>query len=80
MKEYKTISRIAGPLVFVKKTEPIGFAELVKVTLPSGEIKTGQVLDLFPMWLRLKLSQYSIQKRLRIMCGNGGNFWTTIRT
>lgn len=45
MKEYKTITRIAGPLVFVEKTEPVGYGELVKITLPSGEVKSGQVLD-----------------------------------
>ncbi|NQV08830.1 V-type ATP synthase subunit B [Candidatus Woesearchaeota archaeon] len=45
MKEYKTISRVAGPLIFVKKTDPIGYADLVKIQLPSGDIKTGQVLD-----------------------------------
>ncbi len=44
-KEYKTITRIAGPLIFVKKTEPIGYADMVKIQTPSGEIKTGQVLD-----------------------------------
>ena len=45
MKEYKTITRIAGPLIFVGKTEPIGYADIVKIALPSGEIKNGQVLD-----------------------------------
>ncbi|MEK6853819.1 MAG: V-type ATP synthase subunit B, partial [Nanoarchaeota archaeon] len=45
MKEYKTINRVAGPLIFVEKTEPIGYGELVKITLPSGEVKSGQVLD-----------------------------------
>ncbi|MBI2145228.1 V-type ATP synthase subunit B [Candidatus Woesearchaeota archaeon] len=45
MKEYKTITRIAGPLVFVEKTEPVGYGELVRLTLPSGEAKSGQVLD-----------------------------------
>ncbi len=45
MKEYKTINRVAGPLIFVEKTEPVGYAELVKITLPSGEVKSGQVLD-----------------------------------
>lgn len=45
MKEYKTITRVAGPLVFVEKTEPVGYGTLVKVTLPSGDTKTGQVLD-----------------------------------
>ena len=45
MKEYRTITRIAGPLIFVEKTEPIGYADIVRITLPSGEIKSGQVLD-----------------------------------
>ncbi len=45
MKEYKTISQIAGPLVFVQKTDPVGYGELVKVTLVNGQVKNGQVLD-----------------------------------
>lgn len=45
MKEYKTINRVAGPLIFVEKTEPIGYADIVRITLPSGEVKNGQVLD-----------------------------------
>ncbi|HIH37523.1 V-type ATP synthase subunit B [Candidatus Woesearchaeota archaeon] len=45
MREYKTISRIAGPLVFVQKTEPVGYGELVKILLPDGQEKNGQVLD-----------------------------------
>jgi len=45
MKEYKTISEIAGPLVFVRKTEPVGFEELVNIQLADGTIKRGQVLD-----------------------------------
>ena len=45
MKEYKTITRIAGPLIFVEKTEPVGYADIVKISLSNGEIKNGQVLD-----------------------------------
>jgi V/A-type H+/Na+-transporting ATPase subunit B len=45
MKEYKTISKIAGPLVFVEKTDPIGYGDLVKFRLPDGSTKNGQVLD-----------------------------------
>jgi V/A-type H+/Na+-transporting ATPase subunit B len=45
MKEYKTITKIAGPLVFVQKTEPVGYGELVSIRLPDGIIKNGQVLD-----------------------------------
>jgi len=45
MKEYRTINKIAGPLVFVEKTEPIGYQELVNIVLSDGSIKRGQVLD-----------------------------------
>jgi V/A-type H+-transporting ATPase subunit B len=44
-KEYHTISQIAGPLVFVKKTEPVAYGELVVIALPDGSNKRGQVLD-----------------------------------
>ncbi len=45
MKEYRTINKIAGPLVFVEKTEPIGYQELVNIVLFDGTMKRGQVLD-----------------------------------
>lgn len=45
MKEYKTINQIAGPLLFVEKTEPVGYGELVDIILQTGEIRKGQVLD-----------------------------------
>jgi V/A-type H+-transporting ATPase subunit B len=45
MKEYKTITKIAGPLVFLEKTEPIGYGELVNLVLSDGTMKRGQVLD-----------------------------------
>jgi len=43
-KEYKTINEISGPLIFVEKTEPVGFGELVEIRT-GDEIKRGQVLD-----------------------------------
>ena len=45
MKEYKTVSKIAGPLVFVEKTEPVSYEEQVSFVLPDGTMKRGQVLD-----------------------------------
>jgi len=45
VKEYRTITQIAGPLIFVEKTEPVGYAELVEIMLPDGTHKRGQVLD-----------------------------------
>jgi len=44
-KEYRTITEIAGPLIFVEKTEPVGYNELVEVHLGDGRRKRGQVLD-----------------------------------
>lgn len=44
MKEYSTIARIEGPLIFVQKTHPVGFGELVRIEV-DGIMKTGQVLD-----------------------------------
>ena len=46
MKEYKTVSQIAGPLVFVDNVSGVGYNELVEVTLPSGDKQKGQVLDI----------------------------------
>ncbi|MBI4052927.1 MAG: V-type ATP synthase subunit B [Candidatus Diapherotrites archaeon] len=44
MKEYRTITRVAGPLVFVEKTHNVAYGELVEIDL-GGEKKNGQVLD-----------------------------------
>ncbi|MFQ6072171.1 MAG: ATP synthase subunit B [Methanosarcinales archaeon] len=44
-KEYKTITEVSGPLIFVEKTEPVGYNELVNITLTDGTTKRGQVLD-----------------------------------
>jgi len=45
MKEYRTITRVAGPLVFVEKTDAVGYSDLVRIKLPDGSLKNGQVLD-----------------------------------
>ncbi len=44
-KEYKTTRRVAGPLIFVENTHPVGYGELVSIELSDGSIKNGQVLD-----------------------------------
>lgn len=43
-KEYKTINRVSGPLVFVEKTHPVGYGEIVEINV-NGEKKKGQVLE-----------------------------------
>jgi len=45
MEEYRTIKQVTGPLIFVEKTKPVGYGELVTITLPDGTVKRGQVLD-----------------------------------
>ncbi|WNY24153.1 V-type sodium ATPase subunit B [Methanimicrococcus hongohii] len=45
VKEYKTITQVAGPLIFVEKTEPVGYGEFVNIRLADGTIKRGEVLD-----------------------------------
>ncbi len=45
MLEYRTVSQIAGPLLFVENVENAGYNEIVEITLPNGEKKSGQVLD-----------------------------------
>jgi len=45
MKEYKTITKIAGPLLFLHKTHEIAYGELVKIKMKDGSLKHGQVLD-----------------------------------
>jgi V/A-type H+-transporting ATPase subunit B len=45
LKEYQTISEIAGPLVFVDKVSGVGYNEIVEIIMPDGERRKGQVLD-----------------------------------
>ena len=45
MKEYKTITEIAGPLVVVSGVSGVGYNEIVEIMLPNGERRKGQVLD-----------------------------------
>ena len=45
MKEYKTITSVKGPLIFLERVKNIGYGEFVKITLSDGSIKRGQVLE-----------------------------------
>jgi V/A-type H+-transporting ATPase subunit B len=44
-KECKTVSYVSGPLIFVQSVKGVSFGEIAHITLPSGEGRTGQVLD-----------------------------------
>jgi len=45
IKEYRTVTEINGPLVFVKDVTGVGYNELAYVTYPDGTRRKGQVLD-----------------------------------
>lgn len=44
-REYKGLSKIDGPLVYMRGTHPIGYNELVEITDKDGHRRLGQVLD-----------------------------------
>jgi V/A-type H+-transporting ATPase subunit B len=43
--QYKTVSRISGPLLVVKGVKSALYGEIVKIEGPDGETRTGQVLE-----------------------------------
>ncbi|WP_159151103.1 V-type ATP synthase subunit B [Enterococcus gallinarum] len=45
LKEYRTVSEIAGPLMMVENVKGVKFDELVQVRMDSGEVRQGQVLE-----------------------------------
>jgi len=45
IREYQTVTSIAGPLMLVAGVDGVKYQELVQVTLASGEIRRGQVLE-----------------------------------
>jgi V/A-type H+-transporting ATPase subunit B len=45
LKEYKTISEVAGPLMLVKQVEGVKFGELGEIELSSGETRSCRVLE-----------------------------------
>jgi V/A-type H+/Na+-transporting ATPase subunit B len=45
IREYQTVASIAGPLMLVAGVDGVKYQELVQITLPSGDIRRGQVLE-----------------------------------
>ncbi len=46
IKEYKTISEVAGPLMLVKSVENVTYDELGEILLPNGEKRLCKVLEI----------------------------------
>ncbi|MFW6223759.1 MAG: hypothetical protein ACOC4A_02610, partial [Spirochaetota bacterium] len=44
-REYVGVSEIEGPLVFVRKTHPVGYRELVECVTEDGVVRLGTVLE-----------------------------------
>ncbi len=44
-KEYRTLSRISGPLIFAERIRDVAYGEIVEITGPDGECRLGQVLE-----------------------------------
>ena len=42
---FKTLAKIAGPLIFVEGVKDAAYGEMVEIKLANGEIRQGQVLD-----------------------------------
>jgi V/A-type H+-transporting ATPase subunit B len=45
LKEYMTITEIAGPLVLVDKVAGVAYEELVEIELANGDVRRGKVLE-----------------------------------
>ena len=45
LKQYKTITEVAGPLLIVEKVADVKYQEMVEVELSSGEKRKGRVLE-----------------------------------
>ncbi|MDD5255072.1 MAG: V-type ATP synthase subunit B [Candidatus Omnitrophica bacterium] len=45
LKEYLTVSSVAGPLVVVEKTTEVKYAELAEVRFSDGSLRRGKVLE-----------------------------------
>jgi len=45
IKEYATITEVAGPLMIVDGVEGVSYSEIVEITIASGEKRRGQVLE-----------------------------------
>ncbi len=44
-REFRTVSYVSGPLIFVDRPKGVSFGETARITLPDGEVRNGQVLD-----------------------------------
>lgn len=44
-KEYRTVSQLKGPLIFVERIAGVAYNEMAEITGPDGDVRLGQVLE-----------------------------------
>lgn len=44
-KQYRTLSYVSGPLIFVERVNNVGYGEIVEIKGADGVLRTGQVLE-----------------------------------
>jgi V/A-type H+-transporting ATPase subunit B len=44
-RDYRTIRSVSGPLLFVERVSRVALGEIVRILLPSGEERRGQVIE-----------------------------------
>ncbi|MEW6568953.1 MAG: V-type ATP synthase subunit B [Chloroflexota bacterium] len=44
-KEYRTLSQVRGPLIFVERVADVAYNEIVEIVDPDGALRLGQVLE-----------------------------------
>jgi V/A-type H+-transporting ATPase subunit B len=44
-KEYRTLSQIRGPLIFIDRTSEVAYHEMVEIIDPDGNVRLGRVLE-----------------------------------
>ena len=44
--EYRTLTRIAGPLLFIDRLQGVASGEIVRISGPDGSVRWGQVLEI----------------------------------
>jgi V/A-type H+-transporting ATPase subunit B len=43
--EYRTVSQVRGPLVFVERIADVAYNEMVEIISPDGDLRLGQVME-----------------------------------
>jgi len=43
--EYRTLSYVTGPLIYVQSVDKVAYNEMVRITMPDGSVRSGQVLE-----------------------------------